>query len=112
MRVFDKDDPFYEEPTEAKPKRHREPFVQISHNSLVAGSEVLHGSKQFLVWAYIHYKVWQEKQNTVGVSNAALRDWGVERHTKYAALRLLEEAGLIKVERPNCRSLRVTLLAA
>jgi hypothetical protein len=107
MSQLDIDDPLYETP---KSKRHREPFVQISHNSLTSGVEVLHSSAQLAVWVYIHYRVWAEKQNTVSISNGGLGAWGVGRRTKYAALRLLEDAGLIKVERRYSRSPQVTLL--
>jgi hypothetical protein len=107
MAQLDIDDPLYEEP---KPKRHREPFVQMTHNSLLAGSHALRGTKQFLVWVYIHYKVWAEKSDTVRVSNAALRPWGVKRRAKYKALRLLEEANLIKINREGRNHLTVTLI--
>jgi hypothetical protein len=110
MAQLDIDDPLYEKPVDTKPKRHREPFVQISHRSLIEGAAVLHSARQFLVWTYIHYLVWQEKQRTVAVSNGGLDAWGVGRKTKYAALRLLEGAGLITIEWRHSQSPKVTLL--
>jgi hypothetical protein len=108
MSQLDIDDPLYEVP---KAKRHREPFVQISHSSLTSGVAVLHSAAQLAVWVYIHYRVWAEKQNTVAISNGGLSTWGVGRKTKYVALRILEDAGLIKIERRHSQSPRVTLLA-
>jgi hypothetical protein len=110
MAQLDIDDPLYEAQTEAKTKRHREPFTQISHSSLISGIRVLHSSKQLGVWVYIHYRVWAEKQNTVAISNEALVAWGIDRRTKYTTLRLLEEAGLVTVKQHGRACPKVTLV--
>jgi DNA-binding transcriptional ArsR family regulator len=48
--------------------------------------------------------------NTFIVSNLMLRDWGIQPDAKSRALRKLEMAGLITVERQGKRSPQVTLL--
>jgi DNA-binding transcriptional ArsR family regulator len=50
------------------------------------------------------------KTNTFIVSNLMLRDWGIQADAKSRALRKLERAGLITVERQGKRSPQVTLL--
>ena len=91
--------------------RRIEPFLQVPHKALVAGSAVLRSSKQFLVWLYVFHRVWADKSNTVTVANKILNSWGVRRDQKTQALRLLEEAGLIRVQWREKRSPLVTLLA-
>jgi hypothetical protein len=93
-----------------KPPRRTEPFLQVPHKALVAGSAVLHSSKQFLVWLYVFHRVWADKSNTVTVANTTLNSWGVRRDQKTQALRLLEGAGLIAVQWRERRSPLVTLL--
>jgi hypothetical protein len=50
------------------------------------------------------------KTDTFTVSNLILRDWGIEADAKRRALRKLEQAGLIAVERRGKRSPLVTLI--
>ena len=49
------------------------------------------------------------KSDTFVVSNLMLREWGIQPDAKRRALRSLERAGLIKVERREKRSPQVTL---
>ena len=48
------------------------------------------------------------KADTFIVSNLMLQDWGIQPDAKRRALRALEKAGLIKVERRGKRSPQVT----
>jgi DNA-binding transcriptional ArsR family regulator len=48
--------------------------------------------------------------DTFIVSNIMLREWGVQPDAKSRALRALERAGLIRVERQGKRSPQVTLI--
>ena len=48
--------------------------------------------------------------NTFTVSNLMLRDWGIQADAKSRALRKLQRAGLITVERQGKRSPQVTLM--
>jgi hypothetical protein len=52
------------------------------------------------------------KADTFIVSNLMLQEWGILPDAKRRALRALERAGLIKVERQGKRSPWVTLVAA
>ena len=51
------------------------------------------------------------KADTFIVSNVMLQDWGIQPDAKRRALRSLERAGLIRVERRGKRSPQVTLVA-
>lgn len=50
------------------------------------------------------------KADTFIVSNVMLQDWGIQPDAKRRALRSLEKAGLIRVERRCKRSPQITLL--
>jgi hypothetical protein len=91
-------------------KRTMDPFVKVPIGSLVAGSGVLRGTKQVLVWIYLHHKVWKDGNATVKIANQTLESWGVGRKEKYKALHSLKEAGLISIERRPRRSPLVTIL--
>jgi hypothetical protein len=109
MSELDIDDPLYVAPSEEKPKRRREPFLQIPISAIAAGGGAVRGAKQLIVWLYIHHRVWADLKDTVLIGNPTLKEWGVDRQTKYKALKALEFAGLIAVQwRPN-RSPLVTL---
>ena len=58
------------------PPARMEPFLQIPHKAIVAGSGVLGGTKQFLVWLYLFHGVWADKHRTVVVANQTLSTWG------------------------------------
>jgi hypothetical protein len=90
-------------------KRSRQGFAKMPNEAAVAGYHAL-GCARALVWHYLHYRVWAEGVPTVPMSNRTLADMGVDRYTKYRALRCLERAGLIRVEHRGHRSPLVTLL--
>jgi len=50
------------------------------------------------------------KADTFVVSNLMVLDWGIQPDAKSRALRALEKAGLIKIERRGKRSPQVTLV--
>jgi DNA-binding MarR family transcriptional regulator len=64
-----------------------------------------------LVWIRLRYLAWKAGSSTVLLSNVWLEKQGVTRSIKYRALRELEEAGLILVERRPHKSPRVTIVA-
>ena len=68
--------------------------------------------RRMLVWLFLVYQARLEGGTSVRLTNQALSVWGVDRQTKYRALRSLEVAGLISVERRGKRSPQVTLLHA
>lgn len=63
-----------------------------------------------MVWMWLVYQAWRTKSSRFVVGNVALADIGVTSKVKNAALRQLERAGLISVERPPRGSPIVTLL--
>jgi hypothetical protein len=68
------------------------------------------GVKTLLVGLALWHIKGLRKNNTFIVSNLMLRDWGIQADAKSRALRKLERAGLISVERQAKRSPQVTLL--
>jgi DNA-binding transcriptional ArsR family regulator len=52
------------------------------------------------------------KADTFIVSNLMVQGWGIQPDAKSRALRALEKAGLIRIERCGKRSPRVTLVVA
>jgi hypothetical protein len=68
------------------------------------------GVKTLLVGLALWHIKGLRKSNTFIVSNLMLRDWGIRADAKGRALRKLEGAGLISVERQGKRSPQVTLL--
>jgi DNA-binding transcriptional ArsR family regulator len=68
------------------------------------------GVKALLVGLTLWYIRGLRKTDTFVVSNLMLQDWGVQPDAKRRALRKLEKAGLIQVERRGKRSPQVTLV--
>ena len=69
------------------------------------------GVKALLVGLALWHLKGLRKVDTFTVSNLMLQDWGIQPDAKWRALRKLERAGLIKVERRGKRSPEVTLLS-
>ena len=67
------------------------------------------GVKALLVGLALWHIKGLRKSNTFIVSNLMLRDWGIQADAKGRALRKLERAGLLAVERQGKRSPQVTL---
>ena len=68
------------------------------------------GVKALLVGLALWHIRGLRKTDTFIVSNLMLQDWGIQPDAKRRALRKLEEAGLIRVERRGKRSPQVTLV--
>jgi DNA-binding transcriptional ArsR family regulator len=68
------------------------------------------GVKALLVGNFLWYLKGLKRSDSFIVSNLMLQEWGVRPDAKRRALRALERAGLIRVERQGKRSPRVTLL--
>jgi hypothetical protein len=97
----------------AQPKSRRRAkgrFVVAELESLKTASKAVNTPLGLMVWLFIVYRTRLHRTHTVSVSNEALAKWGVERRAKYSALRQLEGAGLIRVERKGKRSPRVCIL--
>jgi DNA-binding transcriptional ArsR family regulator len=52
------------------------------------------------------------KSDTFILSNKMLKEFGLDRYTKYRGLKLLEEAGLVEVKRRSKRNPMVTIKKA
>ena len=63
-----------------------------------------------MVWAWLVHQTRKTGKVTVAISNGALAKWGVSRDVKRDALRQLEAAGLVVVDRPSRKTPTVTLL--
>ena len=68
------------------------------------------GVKALLVGLALWHIKGLRKADTFIVSNLMLQDWGIQPDAKSRALRELEKAGLIRVERRGKRSPQVTLV--
>ena len=68
------------------------------------------GVKALLVGLALWHLKKLRKADTFTISNLMLQEWGVQPDAKSRALRALETAGLIRVERRGKRSPRVTLI--
>ncbi|QGY03622.1 hypothetical protein MMSR116_18300 [Methylobacterium mesophilicum SR1.6/6] len=65
--------------------------------------------KALAVYIALRHRCDLEGKNTVSLPAALLRSFGVDRDSKARALRVLENAGLIQVERTPGRAARITL---
>jgi hypothetical protein len=63
-----------------------------------------------MVWAWLVHKARTTGSNAITIPNGALAKYGVSRRVKHLALRQLEQAGLITVERKPRKTLVVTLV--
>jgi DNA-binding transcriptional ArsR family regulator len=68
------------------------------------------GVKALLVGLALWHIRGLRKCDTFTVSNLMLQEWGIQPDAKSRALRALEKAGLIKIERQGKRSPRVSLV--
>ena len=63
-----------------------------------------------LVWIHLLHAAWKAKSPTFSLPNGKLKKAGVNRFMKYRALRELEAAGLITVERRHGKTVSVTVV--
>jgi hypothetical protein len=91
--------------------RIRGGFVIIKIAELNAAVEAVSdlGVSALVVWLCLVFETRRRRTNTVSLSNAMLRGWGVNRKAKYKALERFEKADLITVRRNGNRSPLVTV---
>jgi DNA-binding transcriptional ArsR family regulator len=70
------------------------------------------GVKALLLGMVLWHLKGLRKTNSFIVSNLTTKEWGIGSDAKRRALRKLEKAGLIRVERQSKRSPRITILSA
>ena len=99
-----------------KPKRmlEAEAFIHVTVREFLAGVQVLDGALELSVWIYLlrerRMHLLTHARDPVTLSNAGLATWGVSRIVRGRAIRKLESAGLVRVERVGKRSPHVTVL--
>jgi hypothetical protein len=81
-------------------------FVMAPLEPLIAAARTLK-SPALLVWLYLEYQWRLTQRQWVEVTNVEMGKWGVSRRVKYAALALLENGGIVQVERNGRQSPRV-----
>jgi DNA-binding transcriptional ArsR family regulator len=90
-------------------RRKSEPFAVLGL-AWAAKAAAATDSPKAMVWIWLVQQTSKTKSDTVAVSNEALATYGVSRKAKTMALRQLEEAGLIAVERRCGKAPLVRLL--
>jgi hypothetical protein len=96
---------------DAAPKRRKRVegrFVIAPLGDLIATAAAL-DARPMLLWLFLTYEARLRNVNNVKVTNQALARWGIDRRAKYHALRRLEAAGLVVVERRGKSSPVVTI---
>jgi hypothetical protein len=90
-------------------RKKNEPFAMIA---LPVAAKVFAAMNcpKAMVWVWLMHQTRKTGKRTVLVPNGVLAKLGVSRDVKRAALKRLETAGLIVVERPLRRTPVVTLL--
>ena len=91
-----------------KPNRSTEPFVKVPLWWIAAAAKATK-SPRTLVLTELLYSAWKTKRSTFPLPNASLARLGVSREVKRKVLRDLERAGLIVVDRPDRKTVVVTL---
>ena len=86
-----------------------EPFAMVRMARAAAACTAMNCPKA-MVWMWLVHQARKTGSGTVAVPNVALAKWGVSRKVKSLALRQLEAAGLIAIERPSKKTPVVTLL--
>jgi hypothetical protein len=90
-------------------KRRTDPFVKIPLRWASKAAQATNTTKA-MVWIRLRHAMWEAKTDTVLLANGRLKRDGVTPWLKRRALRELEAAGLIKVERQTGRAPIVTIL--
>jgi hypothetical protein len=95
-------------PRQQKQQKHTDRFVKVPLTWAERCAKAT-GTGQAYVWIWLLHRSWEEKSKTFPLPNGRLHQVGVSRDVKRRALAKLEAAGLIKVERPLCKTPIVTL---
>jgi hypothetical protein len=86
-----------------------EPFVKVPLWWIAQATKATNTGRA-LVCIELLYAAWKTKRSTFPLPNARLARLGIKRETKRLALRDLERAGLITVERPPRKTPIITLM--
>ena len=91
-------------------RKTAEPFTKVRLAKAAAAYTAMNCPKA-MVWLWLLHRSWYTKSLTVAAPNGALAKFGVSRKVKNLALRQLEVAGLVTVERPSRKTPIVTLMS-
>ena len=97
------------QPTPVKRKKV-DAFVRVPLWWIAAATKATK-TRKALVCVELLYASWKAKSSTFSLPNGRLKKLGVSREAKRRALRDLERAGLITVERPTRKTPIVSLIA-
>jgi hypothetical protein len=92
-------------------RKKQQPFVKVPLKEAARAAGAL-GGQRMMVWLYLIYRSWQLQKASFAVPSGAMRSLGVGREVKRRALRDLEGAGLIFVERRARKNPIVTLVGS
>jgi hypothetical protein len=87
----------------------REPFVQVPL-ALAARAAAATNNQKMMVWLWLRHQAWKTRRKVVAAPNGVLTEYGISPDVKRAALRQLEAAGLIGIERRPRKTPIVTIL--
>lgn len=90
-------------------RKKAEPFVKVPLWWAIEATKATRTPKA-LVWIELLHTSWRVKSLTFPLPNERLKRVGISRYMKYRALRELEAAGLIVVERRQRKTVMVTLV--
>ena len=101
--------------TQAKPKaaavrRSAQQFLKFPNAWLDRLEKIKAKGCTYRVATRLLYRAWRTNRLQFDLANVALRERGISRHNKWTALRELETAGLVVVERRPRKSPVVHLL--
>jgi hypothetical protein len=96
-------------PASRSARRSQTKFIMLPYEQTLAAAGRL-GNAPLAVLVELAHQVFKTHQNTVPLTNAALRSVGISRHAKLHALCQLEEVGVIAVSWREKRSPLVTVL--
>jgi hypothetical protein len=94
---------------DGQPRKRVEPFALLPLG-WAAQAAAATNTRRALVWVWLVQQARTTGSNTIAMSNEALAGYGVSRKMKTLALRQLQAAGLVAVERPPGKAPIVTLL--
>jgi hypothetical protein len=90
--------------------RHQADPFAVLPLSWAAKASAATNCQKAMVWIWLAHQVRKTKTTTVTIPNGALAKYGISRRIKSLALRQLEEASLIAVERRPRKTPVVTVL--
>ncbi|MGB8842593.1 MAG: hypothetical protein WCC64_16150 [Aliidongia sp.] len=96
--------------SDSQPRKRREKgFVKLP----LVWAGKLKGAKLIATYRlaiFLLHQNWRRRDEPITVSNVAVKEWGIQRRSKYLALQEAENLGLIKVKSKGWASPKAKLL--